>query len=298
MAIIACLLWSTAFVGIKIGLQYSTPLQFAGLRFFIAGILILPFIKDFKNKFKIAKNKFNIILWVALLQTTLLYAFFYLGLNKVPASLASMLVGSSPLFVAMIANFMISNDKMTRYKSFYIILGLIGVAIISITKGGNDSSNYPHILLGIFILFLNNITAGFGNVVVAKYGNGIPPMLLSSFSLIIGGAILFIVSLFVEGFSFSYAILPIQYYLSLAWLSFLSAASITIWYTLLRRKGVKVSDLNMWKFIIPVFGACLSWIIIKQEKPTFIAIVGMIIIALSLILMNLKYKIKKSRILK
>lgn len=34
LAILACLLWSTAFVGIKIGLEYTTPMQFAGTRFF------------------------------------------------------------------------------------------------------------------------------------------------------------------------------------------------------------------------------------------------------------------------
>jgi drug/metabolite transporter (DMT)-like permease len=42
-AIIACLLWSTAYAGIKIGLQYDTPFHFAGVRFLISGLIILPF---------------------------------------------------------------------------------------------------------------------------------------------------------------------------------------------------------------------------------------------------------------
>ncbi|HOG57194.1 MAG TPA: EamA family transporter, partial [Bacteroidales bacterium] len=42
-AIVACLLWSTAYAGIKLGLQYDTPLHFAGLRFMIAGLMLLPF---------------------------------------------------------------------------------------------------------------------------------------------------------------------------------------------------------------------------------------------------------------
>ncbi|RLD64942.1 MAG: EamA/RhaT family transporter, partial [Bacteroidetes bacterium] len=42
LAIISCLLWSTAFAGVKIGLEYATPLQFAGTRFFIAGLLVFP----------------------------------------------------------------------------------------------------------------------------------------------------------------------------------------------------------------------------------------------------------------
>ena len=41
-AILACLLWSSASIGIKIGLPYTSTLQFAGIRFFISGLLVLP----------------------------------------------------------------------------------------------------------------------------------------------------------------------------------------------------------------------------------------------------------------
>jgi drug/metabolite transporter (DMT)-like permease len=73
-------------------------------------------------------------------------------------------------------------------------------------------------------------------------------------------------------------------------LSFLSAAAISIWYTLLKRPGVKVSSLNMWKFIIPVLGAILSWLILPNENPTLIAIIGMVLVALSLVVLNFHIK--------
>ncbi|MFW5877888.1 MAG: EamA family transporter, partial [bacterium] len=56
LAIIACLLWSTAFVGVKIGLEYETPLQFAGERFFISGLLILPFSGGMKRHWQIVRE--------------------------------------------------------------------------------------------------------------------------------------------------------------------------------------------------------------------------------------------------
>jgi drug/metabolite transporter (DMT)-like permease len=40
-AIIVCLLWSAAYTGIKIGLQYDTPFHFAGVRFIISGFIII-----------------------------------------------------------------------------------------------------------------------------------------------------------------------------------------------------------------------------------------------------------------
>jgi drug/metabolite transporter (DMT)-like permease len=63
----------------------------------------------------------------------------------------------------------------------------------------------------------------------------------------------------------------------------MSAFTFSKWYVLLKRPEVKVSELNLWKFIIPVFGAILSWIIVPDEKADWITVIGMIIISLSLI---------------
>lgn len=290
LAIVACFLWATAFVGIKIGLQYTTPLQFAGIRFFISGLMIMPFIKGFSYKCKIAKAHWKIIVIVGLLQTTLVYALFYTGLDKVPASLGAMLIGAGPLFAALMAHLMTSDDKLTGRKTLVILLGMMGVAIISLNKG-NASLAYPLLWLGILLLLFNNVLGGIGNVIVSKYGKGLPPLVLSSFSLSFGGAVLFLISLFFEGFEWKFY--PHGYYLSLGWLSFLSAAAISIWFTLLRRPGVKVSNLNTWKFIVPVLGAMLSWMLLPDESPNFLAIVGMLIIALSLVLLNSNFVKKK-----
>lgn len=287
LAVIACFLWATAFVGIKIGLQYTTPLQFAGIRFFISGLMIFPFIKNFSTKWKIARVHWKLILLVGILQTTIVYGLFYTGLEKVPASLGAMLIGAGPLFAALIAHFLTSDDKLSKRKTMIILLGMLGVVIISLNKG-NTSLNYPFLWVGIVLLLINNVIGGLGNVVVSKYGKGLPPMILSSLSLTFGGALLFALSLFFEGVEWE--VYPTEYYLSLAWLSFLSAAAITIWFTLLKRPGVKVSNLNTWKFIVPVLGAILSWVILPDESPNLLAIAGMLIIALSLALLNSKRK--------
>ncbi len=287
LAIVACFLWSTAFVGIKIGLQYTTPLQFAGIRFFFSGLLILPFIRNFFQKWRVAKSHWKIIALIGLLQTTLLYAFFYNGLNIVPASLGAMLIGAGPLFAAIVAHFAMADDKLKMRKTLIILLGMLGVAIISLNKE-NDSASYPLLWLGILLLLGNNIIGGIGNVLVAKYSQGLSPMILSSFSLLFGGFVLFILSIFIEGFHWQ--IYPAEYYFSLGWLSFLSAAAITIWFSLLGRPEVKVSNLNTWKFIVPVLGAISSWLIFPNEQPNLQAIVGMLIIAVALILLNLKFR--------
>jgi drug/metabolite transporter (DMT)-like permease len=207
-----------------------------------------------------------------------------MGINLVPASISAMIVGSSPLFVALVAHFAMPGDRMDRMKTMSIFVGIIGVAVI--TLGRNQLPSGAEItLLGVLFLLLNNLASGITNVVVALKKHTISPMALTSASLFLGGAALFIVSIPVEGIRVIN--FPPEYYIALAWLSFLSAAAITIWNTLLRRPKVKVSKLNIWKFLIPVSGAILSWLIIPDESPDLVSISGMILIAISLLLLNL-----------
>jgi len=100
----------------------------------------------------------------------------------------------------------------------------------------------------------------------------------------IGGMMLLLLSIPAEGIH--PGPFPVRYYVALGWLSFLSAAAITIWFSLLKRPGTKVSVLNFWKFLIPVSGAILSWIILENEKPDLPSLLGMTAIAVSLLALN------------
>jgi drug/metabolite transporter (DMT)-like permease len=283
LAIVACLLWATAFVGIKIGLQYTPPLQFAGIRFFISGLIILPFIPSLRNKIILALPHYRKIILIGLVQTFLQYALFYKGMSYVPGAVGALVIGSGPLFVLVVAHFLMPGDLINRQKVVGILIGLAGVAVITLGRksiGATDGL----LLLGVLILLLNNVLAGFGNVLVARSAQKIPPLVLSSFSMIIGGFILYFAGISVEGIN--RGPFPLPYYFSLAWLSFLSAAAISIWYTLLKTPGVKVSELNMWKFIIPVFGAALSWMILPGESPDISSVMGMILVGVALVSVN------------
>lgn len=283
LAIFACLLWATPFTAIKIGLKHTTPLQFAGIRFFLSGLLILPFIKDLKFKVLESKRRWKFVLWVALLQTTLLYGLFYMGISYVPGALGAMLIGAQPLFVTIMAHIMLSNDKISWKKTIAILLGIVGVCIISL--GRSDFEFSSTIPIGVGILILNNIVGGTGNVIVSRDAKDMPPRVLASFSMILGGLALMLVSVPIENPAWNFN-LPLEYWISLGWLAMVSALAITIWFGLLQRPSVKVSHLNTWKFIIPIFGASLSWLILPDEYPDVVSIIGMIVIACSLLLVN------------
>jgi drug/metabolite transporter (DMT)-like permease len=290
LAIVSSLLWSSAFVGIKIGLKYHSPLQFAGVRFLIAGLILLPVIGNLKKIKNEVKANFAFVCLIAFLQVVLQYSFFYMGVNLVPASISAMIVGSGPLFVALAAHFTVTDDRLSWAKTISIFLGIAGVAIIAIGQKSLPSGS-EIALLGIVYLIFNNMSSGISNVVIARKQHTISPMVLTSSSLFIGGLAMILISLPFEGLPKQH--FPVEYFVALAWLSFLSAASISIWNTLLRRPGVKVSELNIWKFLIPVAGAILSWAILPNESPDAISVSGMILIAFSLLILNLPNQWRK-----
>jgi drug/metabolite transporter (DMT)-like permease len=290
-AIIACLLWSTAYAGIKLGLQYDTPLHFAGIRFIISGLLILPFTVKPSSYFKLIRDNRKVVFSVMVLQTLINYSLFYMGLNLVPGALGAVIVGSQPLVTAVVAAMMHEEEKLTKNKIVTIIFGISGVILIS---AGRQAFRIGTALefLGVILILAANIATATSNVIVSLKSKGMNPLVISSFSLGIGGLILYLVSIPVEGYEQVHR--PMVYWFDLAWLSFMSAFAFSLWYKLLQRPGVKVSELNLWKFIIPVVGAVLSWLLVPGEKPEWLTICGMIIITCSLILFFLNIR-KASR---
>lgn len=280
-AVVACLLWSTAYAGIKLGLQYDTPLHFAGIRFIISGLMILPFTVKPSAYLKMVKENWKVVLWILVLQTLINYSLFYFGMDLVPGALGAVIVGSQPLVTAVVAAMMHEDDKLTRQKIITIIFGISGVILIS---AGRQAFRLGTAIefLGVLMILGANIATATSNVIVSLKSKGMNPFVLSSASLGIGGLILYLFS-----FPFEEPVpgpKPLIYWLDLLWLSFMSAYAFSLWFKLLQRPGVKVSELNLWKFIIPVVGAVLSWLLVPGENPEWLTITGMIIITASLIL--------------
>jgi len=178
-AIIACLLWSTAYAGIKIGLQYDSPLHFAGTRFIISGLLIFPFTVKPALYLSMIREHWKIVFWVTVLQTLCNYILFYIGLDLVPGALGAVIVGSQPLVTAAVAAMMHENERLTKKKIFTIILGISGVILISAGRQALKMGTLLE-LIGVAMILGANIATAVSNVFVSLKSKGINPLVLSS----------------------------------------------------------------------------------------------------------------------
>lgn len=290
LIIITCTLWSSAFAGAKIGFLYCSPVMLSGLRFSLAGLLLLPVLLMSKQPFFSMFKHWRYMLLFGFIQTFLQYGLFFVGLNEVPGAVAAIIVGAGPVFITILAHFTINDDRFTTKKILACILGFSGIIFIALTKGVvNTNSNEFH--FGIVLLILSNIVGASTNIIVKKQQHlKVSPIALTAFANFSGGIMLLITAMLFEPITLNAP--PIEFYLALIWLAIIPAAGFSIWYYLLEQDGVKVSELNIWKFIIPIVGSILSWILLVGEDPRWQEGVGILIISVAIIV--LQYSPKKN----
>ncbi len=131
-AILACVLWGSAFPTVRIALGHL-PLPFivGGARFILAGLLLLPLCGRWAAMGVAIRKHWRLILAVSMLQTILLYGTFFWGMMFVHGAQGAIVIGSSPLMAALMAHFLMHDDRMTVRKACAIGLGLAGVGIIA-----------------------------------------------------------------------------------------------------------------------------------------------------------------------
>ncbi len=287
LASTAILLWGSAFAGAKIGFEYMPPMMLSGVRFSFAGLLLLPMIFLIKINLKeqIAQH-WRFMAIFGFVQSFLQYGLFYMGLDLVPGAVAAIIIGAGPLFVSVMAHLTLNDDRFDLRKTTAILLGVAGVISISLT--GEKIATSEHFYWGVALLLSSNLIGSYTNIMVVKHRakGELSPVLLTMASNLSGGVMLFVVSLFVEPTEALHTALPLEFYVAITWLAIIPAAGFSIWYYLLSLPGVKVSELNIFKFMLPIVGVLLSWALLPNESPSWGTIRGMIIITSAVVVLQ------------
>jgi drug/metabolite transporter (DMT)-like permease len=277
LAILACLLWSTSFVTVKHALEYQPPLTLAGLRFLLAGVIQLPLCRHAALPFQLMRREFVTVLLVSLFHTIYLYGTFFIGMMWVRGAEAAIMIGAGPLSSALMAHLLMHNDKLERQTVIGILFGMSGIVLISLASKPWSPAGLKE-FFGLMLLLSGSVVSAIGNIVVARRRGGLPPVALNSAQMLLGGAVLLAIAAATEGLPTLAR--PAVFYGQLSWLAVISATAFAIWFHLLGR--VRVSRLNLWKFLIPLSGAVLSWMILPDESPNLYSLTGMALIVVGI----------------
>ena len=281
-ALLASILWAIVTPFIKQGLSYDfTPMNFAGLRFTLVGIILLVYTwhKGMWAEIKLHAKLFTNLILINMLMG---YVAFYWGVDLVSGAISSIVLGMAPLINVLLAHLLAHNDKLNRYKIASVLMSLVG--LILIIGLGNEGKPLDWIGIGgILLILINIILHGYCAILVSEEKGEIDPIFLNAIQMFFGGILLYITGITTEGYH-SFIGKPFGFYLSLGTLVFVSVFAFSFWFMALQYKGSKVSDINMCRLINPILGATLSWVMLAGEYPTVSTVSGMLVIVSSLLI--------------
>ena len=266
-ATLSALTWAFAFPLIKLGFNAfdiqgddaGAKTLFAGIRFFTAGILTLAIAKLGKKSFNLG-NKANIgwLVLLALVNTTLHYFFFYIGLSNLPGSRSSIIDSSSTFILIILACIIFKNEHLTIKKSVGCLLGFAGVLIINLNFGSADSTAFS--LSGDGMLFMSAICSAFGGILTRITTQRADALVVTGVSLGVGGAIMIITGIAMGG-----KLNNINLYGLI--ILFLLVLVSTIGFSLYNKliSCNPVGEIAIFNSLIPIFGSVLSCIILDEQ---------------------------------
>ena len=285
-ALFCCLLWGSAFPGVKI--SYSLidiqnefqAILFAGIRFALAGLMVLVFAKaKLKIKIKPTRKELPFILLICLLQTFGMYTLYYIGIDNTTGVKASILVSSSAFVVVIAAHFVFKTDKLNWKKIIGLVMGFSGVLLVNFSL--LDNSLFSFKLTGEGFIAISSLFGAATTILIRKNAGKVDPVKLNGWQLFFGGLLLSTV-----GFS-GYPHFPaigLGSGLLLVYLAALSAVAFTLWFILLKYHNA--STLTQYKFAVPVFGSILSVIFIAGEHMGIEIIAAIALVALGTFIVN------------
>lgn len=270
LAFIAAFSWGWAFPLVKLGFaEYgitqdmtASKMLFAGLRFGLAGIIILLIAattgRSFSYKNTAPKGSFSnalFLLLFALMNTTLHYACFYIGLSYSQGARAAILNSMSVFTLVILACIFFKSDKMTYRKMLGCVVGFAG--ILTLNMGNQESGAFT--LLGDGLIILNALCGAFAGLLTRGVNKRIDVFVGTGYSLAVGGFLLIVPSLLMG------ATLPHITLWGVCILALLVGIS-TIGFALYNKLLTcnPIGKVAIWNSLIPVVGALTSCICLHE----------------------------------
>jgi O-acetylserine/cysteine efflux transporter len=272
------LFWGSAFSVVKVGLDFSPPVLFAGLRSLLGGLAMVVAALLWGGSPNLRRDwpvflllaLFNVVLFIGL-QT---YAVLYL-----PSGSAAVLVYLQPILVGLLA-WLILGEKLTAAKIFGLLLGFSGIAAVSVESisGGANTISPVGVVLGAASAFFWAL----GTVYFKKYEARVSTLWAVAVPFVVGGAVLTALGLVVEPWgevSWAGAFVASLMYSSLVGI----ALAWVIWFALVR--AGEASKVAAYIFAVPLT-AVLIGVVFLDEPLGYTLLVGAALIVCGIYLVN------------
>ena len=270
-------MWSSAFATARILVAGAPPFLTLGLRFACAGLIAVLIATALGQDWRLDRAQARSVIVFGLCQNALYLGLNFVAMQRIEASLASIIASSMPLIVAGMA-WVWRGDKMRPLGIAGLIAGFAGVALImgSRISGGADAASVGLCLIGAVALGVATLTVS----AASKGGN---LLMIVGLQMWVGAAMLGVISLVTE--THVIHVTP-QWLAAFVYQMLIPGLLATfMWFSLVGRVGaIKASAFH---FLNPFFGVVIAALLLGEHigpldmLGVFVAACGILAVQLS-----------------
>jgi len=278
-------IWGSSFILIKRGLEVFQPIQVAGLRQFLAGLVLLPWVfqysmgRNFRkveisgNPVKLTSGDYYFLFMSGLVGNGIpAFLFSYAG-TLIPSGLSGIMNAFTPMFTLLLG-VVFFKDRFTGNGLIGVVLGILG-AIILLAPGFIFHSGQSINPVGVLMVTAAAMMYGYNINLIKHKLHHLPAMVKTAYPFFFMGSMYFMV-LMITGIMDHWNASPEKAWVALGYLAVLgvvgSALSMIAFNILIKHTSALVASTNT--FIIPV--VAVAWGIVENEPITWNMIVGLL----------------------
>jgi len=278
-------MWGASYIFIRVAVEPLGPIFLMFVRVALSGLILLGYARWRRQRLNIRAH-WRQFLVLGFLGSALPFSLIAWAELTVTASMAAILMSTTPLFTALVAAVGL-DEELTPAKLIGAVLGIIGVAI---TVGGASMTLSPDVIAATLALLGATFSYAVGGVFAKRAFTGLNNMSMSSGQLIAAAIILAPVSL---------VDLPQEpppmnaVWATLALVVVCTAIAYQLYYYLIISAG-PTQALTV-TLLVPIFGVMLGALLLEESISPGI-IIGLLIVLVSVGLVTGLISPKRARI--
>lgn len=277
LTILAMLFWGISFVWSKVVFKTYTPLTTIFFRLIISVVFLFLYLFVSHTLEKINKKDIKFFLLSALFNPFLYFLGENFGLQRVSASLASVIIATIPVLTPFIVIFFY-NEKITRVNIIGLMVSFVGIIMIVFSDAGSLQGDFS----GILILFLAVFSAIFYTIFVKRLSQTYNAVTIIAYQNFIGVLLFLPLVMLLDFDNMIHTIPNIETITSLLMLGILASSAAFVFFTN-AIKNLGIIKTNLYTNSIPVFTFLFAFIILG-EKITLFKTIGLIAVIIGIIL--------------
>jgi drug/metabolite transporter (DMT)-like permease len=273
---IVYLVWGTSYLATKIMVTDEPPLVAAGLRFLLAGALLLMFAWWRSGPPVLTRIEWRHMVVMGLLAVLFSNACQVIAMQHVQSNTAALLNATPALWIAWLGTFGHRRSHLTGTARLGLLIGFVGVMLVLAPQGGFDLAGIGWQLL----ILLGCFSWSLGTIYYRNSGSANPPVMFTALQML-AGALGLLAAAAIAGEPFDVHWTPRGLF-AFTWLALMSACLGYSAYVWLATHTTPVV-VGSYGYVNPAVAALVGWLVLG-EKLAWMQITGMLVILLGVAL--------------